>query len=82
MAVRTATRGKLKATKIETPEPMAALDVIVGAGDGAARFQRVDVAISRASNGGLHVEVGVPDKLTPAVGQLLAALGVACKGRS
>ena len=50
--------------------------VLPGSADGAAGFRRLDVAISRASDGGLRVEVTVLGKLVPAVASLLAALGV------
>lgn len=69
--VKTAT----KAVRVKTGDA-AAVDVLLGSADGAAGFRRLDVAISRASDGGLRVEVTVLGKLVPAVASLLAALGV------
>jgi hypothetical protein len=70
-AIRAPTRAKVSDT--------AAVDVMVGPSDGTTGYKRVDVAISRASSGGLHVEIEVPPHLSANVGSLLAALGV--KGR-
>jgi len=75
MAVRTATRGKLKATRIIEPPKPAAVDVMLGPTDGCG-FQRVDVSVTPAPGGGLQIAIAVPGQIGPAVALLLAALGV------
>jgi hypothetical protein len=45
MKATTVRAAAVKATRIETPQPMAAVDVVASPADGAARVQRVDVAI-------------------------------------
>ena len=50
--------------------------MLVGAASGEAGFRRLDVRISPAPYGGLRVELDVPGQLGPALGALLAALGM------
>jgi hypothetical protein len=54
----------------------AALDVLLARPTAWAGFKRVDVAISRTSGGGLHVDIEVPAHLSASVAGFLAALGV------
>jgi hypothetical protein len=66
-----------RATRVKTADAVpAALDVTVGPSDGMAGFKRVDVAVSRASDGHLRIQLDVPAHLSASVGNLLAALGV------
>ena len=39
-------------------------------------YKRLDVAVTRSVDGGLHIEVDVPGELAPSIAGLLAALGV------
>ena len=72
----TATRGvKLKATRVPIEAAPASLDVMLGPADGTG-FQRLDLAIRRSTDGNLHLDVGIPSQLGPAVASLLSALGV------
>jgi hypothetical protein len=63
-----------KATKVS--DCAAAVDVMVGPGDGVTGYKRCDVSIHRTSAGGLHVDIEVPAPLAGSVGSFLAALGV------
>jgi hypothetical protein len=71
-AVR-ATRPPVQTTrKVQAARPMSqratrvqdAVDVLLGAADGASGFKRIDCAVSRTSSGGLHVEIEVPGQPT------------------
>jgi hypothetical protein len=53
--------------------------VLLGPANGNGGFRCLDVGVTRSVDGGLHIEVDVPDKLAPSAAGLLAALGV--KGR-
>jgi PAS domain-containing protein len=66
----------LRATVETGVDSPAALDVLLGPVDRLAGFKRVDVAISRASDGHLRIQLDVPAYLSASVGNLLAALGV------
>jgi hypothetical protein len=72
----TATRGKLKATRVPIDAEPAGLDLYLGPTSGDGRMQRVDVSITPAPGGGLQIGIAVPGQLGPAVASLLAALGV------
>jgi hypothetical protein len=65
----------LKATRVKTSDA-AALDVMVDPSDCIAGFKRLDVAISRQSDGHLRISLDVPAHLSASVAGLLAALGV------
>jgi hypothetical protein len=66
----------LRATKATRVSDAATIDLLVGPGDGIVGYKRLDVAISRASDGHLRVQIDVPAHLSASVGNLLAALGV------
>jgi hypothetical protein len=69
--MKAATAVRTKATKVSDA---ATLDLMAGPADGP--FRRCDVAITRASDGRLHIEIDVPAAIGQRVGNLLAALGV------
>jgi hypothetical protein len=48
----------LTATRAKSADA-AALDLLVGPGDGVTGYKRLDVAVSRTSAGGLHIDVEV-----------------------
>jgi hypothetical protein len=51
----------LKVTKVH--DGIAAVDVLICLTDGMSGFKRLEVSTSRASNGGLYVEIEVPPHL-------------------
>jgi hypothetical protein len=70
-------KAATKATRVKTADAApAALDVMLGPSDGLAGFKRVDVAISRQSDGHLRIQLDVP---APSLGQRRQSPG--CAGR-
>ena len=50
--------------------------MLLGPADGNGGFRCLDVGVTRSVDGGLHIEVDVPDKLAPSAAGLLAGLSL------
>ena len=50
--------------------------MLLGPADSNGGFRRLDVGVTRSVDGGLHIEVDVPDKLAPSAAGLPAGLSL------